>query len=631
MKKGKLKTVLGVLLPIADILCVYVAAIFALFATTGGVHFSLVSDLWIKANIVIVLAVFSFIGLYSMVFGSVNIIDGVRVGIATGALGVVNVIFAVVFGYDYGIGVACAIVYTLVMFCLVGLLRFSYRIIRATKRWFRSRHSKKKHVMVVGGGEAGTALIKEMINSAKIEYLPVCIVDDNLALAGRRIYGVKVAGTTKDVKDLAEQYDIEEIHIALPSVNKKTVSEIIRRCRETGKPVKVLPGMYQLANGNVNVSQLRQVEIADLLGREQVQVNLDEIMTYIERKTVLITGGGGSIGSELCRQVASHNPAKLIILDIYENNAYDIEQELKRKYPELDLLVLIASVRDKGKIRNVFETYRPEIVFNAAAHKHVPLMETSPNEAVKNNVFGTLNVAQAADEFGAKVFVQISTDKAVNPTNIMGATKRICEMIIQTIGKKSKNTKFVAVRFGNVLGSNGSVIPLFKKQIAEGGPITVTHKDIIRYFMTIPEAVSLVLQAGAYAEHGQIFVLDMGEPVKIYDLACNLIELSGLQPHVDIEIKCTGLRPGEKLFEERLMAEEGLQKTSNGLISIAKPIPLDEENFWTTLDELYEGAYSETDDMKRAVKKLVPTYTIDERAQTTKEYLQTQSKRETAV
>ncbi len=631
MRKGKLKTLLGVLLPIADILFVYVAAIFALFATTGGVHFSLVSDLWIKANILLMLAVFSLIGLYSFVFGSVNIIDGVRVGVATIVIAVCNVVFAAVFGNQHGIGVACAVVYSLIIFCFTGLLRFSYRIFRATKRWLRSRHSNKKHVMVVGGGEAGTTLIKEMINSEKIAYFPVCIADDNLALAGRRIYGVKVAGTTKDLKTLVSEYDVEEIHIALPSVNKKTVSEIIRRCRETDRPVKVLPGMYQLANGHVNVSQLRKVEIADLLGREQVQVNLDEIMTYIERKTVLITGGGGSIGSELCRQVASHNPAKLIILDIYENNAYEIEQELKRKYPNLDLLVLIASVRDERKIRDVFKKYRPEIVFNAAAHKHVPLMETSPNEAVKNNVFGTLNVARAADEFGTKVFVQISTDKAVNPTNIMGATKRICEMIIQTIGKKSKNTKFVAVRFGNVLGSNGSVIPLFKKQIAEGGPVTVTHKDIIRYFMTIPEAVSLVLQAGAYAEHGQIFVLDMGEPVKIYDLACNLIELSGLQPHVDIEIKCTGLRPGEKLYEERLMAEEGLQKTANGLINIAKPIPLDEEEFWTTLDELYAGAYSETDDMKRAVKKLVPTYTIDERSQSAKDYLETQATRETAV
>jgi FlaA1/EpsC-like NDP-sugar epimerase len=330
-------------------------------------------------------------------------------------------------------------------------------------------------------------------------------------------------------------------------------------------------------------------------------------MGYIEGHVVMVTGGGGSIGSELCRQIATHNPKQLIILDIYENNAYDIEQELKRKYPNLNLLALIASVRDKGKMENVFKTYGPEIIFNAAAHKHVPLMETSPNEAIKNNVFGTRNVARCADKYGAKVFVQISTDKAVNPTNIMGASKRICEMIIQTIGRHSK-TKFVAVRFGNVLGSNGSVIPLFEKQIAEGGPVTVTHKDIIRYFMTIPEAVSLVLQAGAYAKGGQIFVLDMGDPVKIYDLAYNLIKLSGYEPNVDIEIKITGLRPGEKLYEERLMDEEGLQKTDNGLINIANPIDLDEDFLWETLDELYDAAYAEAPDMKYLVAKLVPTY-----------------------
>ena len=331
-------------------------------------------------------------------------------------------------------------------------------------------------------------------------------------------------------------------------------------------------------------------------------------MGYIEDRVVLVTGGGGSIGSELCRQIATHNPKQLIILDIYENNAYDIEQELKRNHPELNLLALIASIRDVVKMEDVFKKYRPEIVFNAAAHKHVPLMETSPNEAVKNNVFGTLNVAKCADKFKSKVFVQISTDKAVNPTNIMGATKRICEMIIQTIGKHSKNTKFVAVRFGNVLGSNGSVIPLFEKQIQEGGPVTVTHKDIIRYFMTIPEAVSLVLQAGAYAQKGQIFVLDMGEPVKIYDLAYNLIKLSGLEPDVDIEIKCVGLRPGEKLYEERLMDEEGMQETANGMISIANPIALDEDALWSTLEKLKAAAASETTEMKKLVAGLVTTY-----------------------
>ena len=404
---------------------------------------------------------------------------------------------------------------------------------------------------------------------------------------------------------------MQEVFFAIPSLSKKSQKEMVETVESCGCIAKVLPGIYQLATGQVNVSQLRKVKIQDLLGRDEIGADLDKVMGYISGKTVLVTGGGGSIGSELCRQIASHAPSELIVLDIYENNAYEIEQELKRKYPALKLLTLIASIRDEKKIRDIFEKYRPQIVFNAAAHKHVPLMETSPNEAVKNNVFGTLNVARAADEYKSEIFVQISTDKAVNPTNIMGATKRICEMIVQTIGRHSQNTKFVAVRFGNVLGSNGSVIPLFKKQIEEGGPVTVTHKDIIRYFMTIPEAVSLVLQAGAYAQGGQIFVLDMGEPVRIYDLAYNLIKLSGFEPNVDIEIKCVGLRPGEKLYEERLMEEEGLQRTENGLISIAKPIPLDEEKFWESLDKLYVEAPGETEKMKEWVKELVPTYTID--------------------
>ena len=427
------------------------------------------------------------------------------------------------------------------------------------------------------------------------------------------ILGVKIVGTTEYIAEAVKKYDVKEIFVTMPSVHKKRIREIVSMCQACNCPVKILPSVYQLATGQITVEKLRKVDVQDLLGRDQVNVNLDEIMGYIENKTVLVTGGGGSIGSELCRQIASHRPKQLIILDIYENNAYDIEQELKRAYPNLALLVLIASVRDMTKMRKVFEKCRPQIVFHAAAHKHVPLMETSPNEAVKNNVFGTLNIAKCADEYGVETFVQISTDKAVNPTNIMGATKRICEMIVQTIGRHSKNTKFVAVRFGNVLGSNGSVIPLFKKQIEEGGPVTVTHKDIIRYFMTIPEAVSLVLQAGAYAKGGQIFVLDMGEPVRIYDLACNLIKLSGYEPEVDIPIVCTGLRPGEKLYEERLMKEEGLQKTANGLISIAKPIELDEEKFWQELEKLEVASKEESEDMKQSVKALVPTYTIDHR------------------
>ncbi len=550
--------------------------------------------------------------MYGIVFSTVGIIDALKQTLAIVGVASANVIFAVLTGRTY-IGISTALVYSIFLFYFSVMTRFSKRILIVVRYYLSRAKVNRKRVMIVGGGAAGSALIKEMLTSDKISYKPVCIADDDPFKIGKSVGGVKIAGTTFELPRLVREYHVEEIFVTMPAVKKKTQSEIIARCRDLGCPVKVLPGIYQLADGQVTVSKLRKVDIQDLLGREQVSVNLDEIMGYIENKVVLVTGGGGSIGSELCRQIATHRPEKLIIFDIYENNAYDIEQELKRKDPSLNLLTLIGSVRDQGKVRDLFERYRPQIVFHAAAHKHVPLMETSPNEAVKNNVFGTLNVARCADEFGTETFVQISTDKAVNPTNIMGATKRICEMIIQTIGRHSKNTKFVAVRFGNVLGSNGSVIPLFRKQIAEGGPVTVTHKDIIRYFMTIPEAVSLVLQAGAYAKGGQIFVLDMGEPVKIYDLAYNLIKLSGLEPNVDINIVCTGLRPGEKLYEERLMKEEGLQKTANGLINIARPIQLDEEFLWDTLDKLYGEAYDETGNMKELVAKLVPTYKIDNR------------------
>ena len=393
----------------------------------------------------------------------------------------------------------------------------------------------------------------------------------------------------------------------MPSASAKDRKEIIEICRETGCDIKTLPGIYQLLNGEVSVGKLRRVEIEDLLGRDPIRVNLDEIMDYVSGKVVMVTGGGGSIGSELCRQIAGHQPKQLIILDIYENNAYDIQMELREKYPELNLVVLIGSVRNTHRINTIFEKYRPEIVYHAAAHKHVPLMEDSPNEAIKNNVFGTYKTAKAADKYGAKRFVLISTDKAVNPTNIMGASKRMCEMVIQMMNARSK-TDFVAVRFGNVLGSNGSVIPLFKKQIEQGGPVTVTHPDIIRYFMTIPEAVSLVLQAGAYAKGGEIFVLDMGEPVKILDLAKNLIRLSGYKVDEDIKIEFTGLRPGEKLYEELLMNEEGLQDTPNKLIHIGKPIDFDMEKFEHQLQELYEIANRDSESIKDAVKIIVPTY-----------------------
>lgn len=414
-------------------------------------------------------------------------------------------------------------------------------------------------------------------------------------------------GGRECIPDSVGKYGIDEIIIAIPSANRKVLKPILEICKETGCKMRILPGMYQIINGDVNVSKLREVQIEDLLGREPIEVNVDEIIGYVYGKVVLVTGGGGSIGSELCRQIAQHKPRQLLILDIYENNAYEIQQELLQKYPKLDMAVLIGSVRNQTRVEDIFREYRPDIVYHAAAHKHVPLMEESPNEAIKNNVFGTLNVAKAADAFGAKRFVLISTDKAVNPANIMGASKRICEMVIQNINERSK-TEFVAVRFGNVLGSNGSVIPLFKKQIEQGGPVTVTHPDIIRYFMTIPEAVSLVLQAGAYARGGEIFVLDMGEPMKILDLARNLIQLSGYKVNEEIRIEFVGLRPGEKMYEELLLKEEGLQETANKRIFIGKPVTYDQEAFEEQLRELYDACQGESEHIREIVKRIVPTY-----------------------
>ena len=460
-------------------------------------------------------------------------------------------------------------------------------------------------------GEAGYTLLKELQNSRFVEQNVCCLVDDDPGKRGKYLRGVQVAGNRQDICRLAEEYDIDEIMIAMPSATHGMIQEILDICSQTSCKLKVLPGIYQLVNGEVSVSKLRNVEIEDLLGREPVDTQIDSIMDYVSGKTVLVTGGGGSIGSELCRQIARHEPKRLVIFDIYENNAYEIQQELKRDYPQLDLVVLIGSVRNTHRIHNIFERYRPDIVYHAAAHKHVPLMEDSPNEAIKNNVLGTYKTAQAADRFHVSRFVLISTDKAVNPTNIMGASKRLCEMVIQMMNHQSE-TEFVAVRFGNVLGSNGSVIPLFKKQIEEGGPVTVTHPDIIRYFMTIPEAVSLVLQAGAQAKGGEIFVLDMGKPVKILDLALNLIRLSGYKPYEDIDIQFTGLRPGEKLYEELLMSEEGLQSTENELIHIGKPIEFDEDQFRHQLEELDEWSRQDRPDIKEKVMDIVPTYHMEE-------------------
>ena len=489
------------------------------------------------------------------------------------------------------------------------IIRFSHRALLALSCARRNRKTAQgnKRVMIVGAGTSGAVILKEMNTSRYIHRRVVCFADDDKNKVGKLLNGVPIAGSREDIPELVKEYQVDDIYIAIPSASAKDRKNIIEICRKTGCNIKTLPGIYQLINGEVNISKLRNVEIEDLLGREPIRVNLDEIMGYVTGKVVLVTGGGGSIGSELCRQIASHNPKQLIIFDIYENTTYSIQLELKEKYPELDLVVLIGSVRNTHRIESVFEQYHPDIVYHAAAHKHVPLMEDSPNEAIKNNVFGTYKTARAADKYGAKRFVLISTDKAVNPTNIMGASKRMCEMVIQMMNARSK-TDFVAVRFGNVLGSNGSVIPLFKRQIEQGGPITVTHPDIIRYFMTIPEAVSLVLQAGAYAKGGEIFVLDMGEPVKILDLAKNLIQLSGYTPDVDIPIVFTGLRPGEKLYEELLMSEEGMQDTPNKLIHIGKPIDFDMGAFEGQLQHLYEVAYQDGDQIRTEVQNIVKTY-----------------------
>lgn len=467
----------------------------------------------------------------------------------------------------------------------------------------------KGNIMIIGAGCAASMIINELrdnkVNNCKFK----CAIDDDPAKKNTYILGIRVYGDRNSIIEAAEKFQIDTILFAIPSCDNKEKVEILNICKETGCELKIVPSIYQMMNsGEKGISKkIRKVQIEDLLGREPISLDINRIIDYVAGRTVLVTGGGGTIGSELCRQIAEHDPKRLVIFDIYENNAYDIQNELRRKYPELDLVTLIGSVRDSKRLESVFKTYRPDIVYHAAAHKHVPLMEDSPNEAIKNNVFGTLKTAQCADKYGAKKFVLISTDKAVNPTNIMGASKRMCEMIIQSYNKRSE-TEFVAVRFSNVLGSNGSVIPLFKKQIEAGGPVTVTDPDIIRYFMTIPEAVTLVLQAGASAKGGEIFVLDMGKPVKILTLAENLIRLSGFTPHKDIKIGFIGLRPGEKLYEEMLMAEEGLKETENKLIHIGQPIEFDENEFFTALDDLRKAMYDDSVDMRAIVSDIVPTY-----------------------
>lgn len=503
--------------------------------------------------------------------------------------------------------------YVMYLFFLMFFIlasRFAYRGARTLKNAVvANKTTHNNATMIIGAGDTAFSLIKDINeNPWRVHNKVVCVIDADPKKIGSKILGIPIVGNDSKIPWAVERYQVEEIFIAIPSLSARKRKEILDICKNTGCKLRILPSVRQIVNDEVTVSSLREVGIEDLLGREPVNINLDEVMGYISNQVVLVTGGGGSIGSELCRQIAGHKPKRLVILDIYENTTYDLQMELKRNFPELDLVVLIGSVRNTHRVNTIFEDYRPDIVFHAAAHKHVPLMEDSPNEAIKNNVFGTFNVAKAAGENKTKRMVLISTDKAVNPTNIMGASKRICEMIIQGMGREYPDTNYVAVRFGNVLGSNGSVIPLFKKQIEQGGPVTVTDKNIIRFFMTIPEAVSLVLQAGAYAKGGEIFVLDMGEPVRIDDMARNLIKLSGYEPDVDIPIVYTGLRPGEKMFEECLKEEEGLRKTANDLIFIGKPLLFDEQEFFHRLEDLKRSAYEDDPRMKEIVQRIVPTY-----------------------
>lgn len=614
-----MSTVYRVLLVVWDAVCINACSFMALF-----LRYDLNIDRYLRSginaeyplgyvatlrelmifNTIMTLAVFALFRLYKSLWRYAGINEVLSIAMACGVAGVLH--FLTVFGTYHRMPRSYFLIYMLLLFILTLAVRFSYRIVRLIYK-SNSHGNGMRTTLIIGAGEACNIVIRELKMSDNLDSHICGIIDDDKSKHGTYIQGIRVLGGREEIVSVSEENEVNEIIVAMPSASKKQISEILEICQQTGSELKIVPGVYQFVNGEAAIEKIRPVQIEDLLGREPVNINLDAIINYVRGKVILVTGGGGSIGSELCRQIAANRPKMLIIFDIYENNAYDIQQELVRKYPELNLEVLIASVRNTNRMEQIFSTYRPEIVYHAAAHKHVPLMEDSPNEAVKNNILGTWKVVQAADKWKVKRFVMISTDKAVNPTNIMGATKRVCEMIIQTYNKHSR-TEFVAVRFGNVLGSNGSVIPLFKHQIAAGGPVTVTDPNIIRYFMTIQEAVSLVLQAGAYAKGGEIFVLDMGEPVKILDLAQNLIKLSGYKVGEDIEIRFTGLRPGEKLYEEMLMAEEGMKDTANKMIHIGQPIEIDEERFMRQLEELKDYVALEPDDIREHIRRIVPTY-----------------------
>ena len=601
------------LLIMADLLAILLASVLSLYVRYDFKFMDVPRGFWeamlaiYPYNLAVLLIVFNFLKMYKSVWRYASATELLNNTIAVFLCAAAQPLFLWIL--DRHLPVSYPFYYGFFLMIFTAGTRFSYRImcILQNRRLNHKTGTARINCMIIGAGAAGNAILKEIESSHYLNMNVACVIDDNPGCHGKYLRGVPIVGGRECIPDCVGKYSIDEIVIAIPSADRSRLKPILEICKETGCKMRILPGMYQIINGDVNVLKLREVQIEDLLGREPIEVNVDEIIGYVSGKAVLVTGGGGSIGSELCRQIAQHIPKQLLIFDIYENNAYEIQQELLQKYPKLNMVVLIGSVRNEERVESIFRTYHPDIVYHAAAHKHVPLMEDSPNEAIKNNVFGTLNVAKAADAFGTQKFVLISTDKAVNPTNIMGASKRICEMVIQSLNQRSK-TEYVAVRFGNVLGSNGSVIPLFKKQIEQGGPVTVTHPDIIRYFMTIPEAVSLVLQAGAYAKGGEIFVLDMGEPVKILDLARNLIQLSGYKVNEDIKIEFTGLRPGEKMYEELLLNEEGLQETANKMIYIGKPIMYDWDVFERQLKELYEACRSESGDIRKKVQEIVPAY-----------------------
>ncbi|MDK0859970.1 nucleoside-diphosphate sugar epimerase/dehydratase [Clostridium perfringens] len=627
-KISKLKGFLLVLIDMALINIAYIFSMLVRFAFNEPVLGDIPTEQWnlyfkwMPLIVIIYIILLAFFKMYKSLWSFAGL-DEVMKGVAACIIGCLTNIIVMIFINPRIPMMVTLSAGILTMVLTIGF-RLSFRMYRRLVIYGTLRGvESQKNVLIVGAGSCGRLVINEMKRETGAGFKPIGVIDDDRSKLGTYINGVKVLGNRNNIKNIVKNKKIDLILIAIASITSDEKKKIIEACHETKVKVKIMPGIYEMIDGKVNLTKMRDVDLRDLLGREEVKLSKDEIANYLNNKIVLVTGGGGSIGSELCRQIASFKPKKLLILDIYENNAYDIQNELKRSMPELDQFTIIASVRDKKRLRKIFKEFKPDVVFHAAAHKHVPLMEENSEEAIKNNIVGTLNVAECADEFNAEKFVLISTDKAVNPTNIMGATKRMCEMIVQAMNKKSK-TDYVAVRFGNVLGSNGSVIPLFKKQIKNGGPVTLTHKDIIRYFMLIPEAAQLVLQAGAFAKGGEIFILDMGEPVRIYDLAKKLIKLSGFEPEKDIKIEVTGLRPGEKLYEEILMSEEGLTKTQHDKIFIGVPSDFEINEIKKNIDELiFVALNKDKESLKKKMKEFVPTFKEPEEVNADKEVAST--------